>query len=95
MNKKASLAAILLIMPLAVLFSQDIDFKDKKVLLDGNSILKYERVDALQLSFYSLENDDEVLMYKFFDNGTSLKDDDYYVLNFLTEKKKDRVKGLG
>jgi hypothetical protein len=88
MIKKISFAGILLIMPFAFLFSQDINFKDNKVLVDGVPILKYERIDALQYSFYSLENDNEVLMYKFFDNGTSLKNDDYYVLNFLTEKKK-------
>ena len=89
MNKKVSLLGILMAMPFAILFSQDINFKDKQVLLDGKPILKYEKVDALQYSFYSLENDDEVLMYKFMDNGTPrFKDDDYYVLNFLTEKKK-------
>ena len=89
MLKKSILLSILFAMSFGILIGQDIDFKDKKILLDGNPILKYEKVDALQYSFYSLESEDEVLMYKFFDNGTPrYKDDDYYVLNFLTEKKK-------
>ena len=89
MNKKTTLLSILFTITVSSLFAQEVVFKDSKALLDGNPILKYERVDAFQYSFYSLENDDEVLMYKFFDNGTPrFKDDDYYVLNFLTEKKK-------
>jgi hypothetical protein len=68
--------------------AQEISLKDDNVLLDGKTILKYEKINLTQYSFYDL-NDDEILMFKSFDNETpKYIDDDFYVLNFLVAKKK-------
>ena len=69
--------------------AQEVEIKNDKVLLDGNPILKYEKINILQHSFYSLESDDEILLFKQHDNETSeYSDDDYIILNFLLEKTK-------
>jgi hypothetical protein len=68
--------------------AQKIEIKGNDVLLDGNTILKSEKINAGQYSFYSLD-DNEILMYKWFDNETpKYQDDDYYILNFLEQKVK-------
>ncbi|AZB08744.1 hypothetical protein EG344_07830 [Chryseobacterium sp. G0162] len=67
--------------------SQDVSIKDDKVLLDGKQILKAEKINLTQYSFFSMKDDEEVLMYKYMDNETPrYVSDDYFVLNFLTEK---------
>jgi hypothetical protein len=77
-------------------FSQDVTIKDDKVLLDGKQILKAEKINLAQYSFFSMKNDDEILMYKYMDNETpSYVSDDYFILNFLTEKVKIESKDLG
>lgn len=80
-----------------------VEIKDNKVLVDGKEILKYEKINAFQHSFYSLTDDEELLMYKYSDNETqSYHQDDFIILNFLTAKKKiettdvmKAVSGLG
>ncbi|WP_347216314.1 hypothetical protein [Chryseobacterium sp.] len=69
-------------------FSQDVTIKDDKVLLDGKQILKAEKINVAQYSFFSMKDDEEVLMYKFMNNDTHRLDDNYFILNFLTEKTK-------
>lgn len=70
-------------------FSQDITIKDDKVLLDGKQILKAAKINLTQYSFFSMKDDEEVLMYKYMDNETPrYVSDDYFILNFLTEKTK-------
>ena len=89
MNKKAILPGFFFAVFTSTSFAQNVDLKDKQVLLDSKVILKYEKNAGAQYSFYSLENDDEILMFKIFDNETPRnQNDDFYVLNFLTEKKK-------
>ena len=69
--------------------AQEVEIKDDKVLLDGTPILKYEKINILQHSFYSIESDDEILLFKWHDNETSqYNEDDYIILNFLTAKVK-------
>lgn len=69
--------------------SQEIEIKDDKVYLDGKELLRYEKVNVIQHSFYTLKDDEEILLYKEFDNETpKYVDDDYYILNFLQEKIK-------
>lgn len=69
--------------------AQEVEIKDDKVLLDGTQILKYEKINILQHSFYSIESDDEILLFKWHDNETSqYNEDDYIILNFLTAKVK-------
>lgn len=77
-------------------FSQNVTIKDDKVLLDGKQILKAEKLSLAQYSFFSMKNDDEILMYKYMDNETpSYVSDDYFILNFLTEKVKVESRDLG
>lgn len=89
MKTKKLLTLFLLISGLGFYFSQEVVIKDDKVLLDGKQILKAEKINVLQYSFYSMKDDEEILMFRQMDNETpKYMDDDYYVLNFLTEKTK-------
>lgn len=89
MKTKKLLTLFLLISGLGFYFSQEVVIKDDKVLLDGKQILKAEKINVLQYSFYSMKDDKEILMFRQMDNETpKYMDDDYYVLNFLTEKTK-------
>ncbi|WP_374461232.1 hypothetical protein [Chryseobacterium taeanense] len=89
MKTKKLLTSFLLISGLGFYFSQEVVIKDDKVLLDGKQILKAEKINVLQYSFYSMKDDEEILMFRQMDNETpKYMDDDYYVLNFLTEKTK-------
>jgi len=79
----------LLVLSFNFYFTQEVEIKDDKVLLDGKQILKAEKINMVEYSFYNLKSDDEILLYRQMDNETSrYQDDDYYVLNFLTEKVK-------
>ncbi|MCS4305196.1 MULTISPECIES: hypothetical protein [unclassified Chryseobacterium] len=82
-------AFFLLLMGCNLYFSQEVSIKDDKVLLDGKQILKAEKINITQYSFFSMKDDEEVLMYKYMDNETpKYVSDDYFILNFLTEKTK-------
>ncbi|MGU3373333.1 hypothetical protein [Chryseobacterium sp. M5A1_1a] len=83
------LAFFLLMISCNLYFSQEVTIKDDQVLLDGKQILKAEKINVDQYSFFSMKDDEEVLMYRYMDNETPryIKDD-YFILNFLTEKTK-------
>ena len=92
MITKKLLAFSLIISGLNLYFSQDVEIKDDKVLLDGKQILKVEKINVTQYSFYNLKDDEEILLYRSFDNETpTYVNDDYYSLNFLTEKVKVEI----
>ncbi|MFZ4931283.1 hypothetical protein [Chryseobacterium sp. Mn2064] len=96
MTIKRLLAFFLVTISCNLYFSQDVTIKDTKVLLDGKQILKAEKITLAQYSFFSMKNDEEVLLYKYMDNETpSYVSDDYFILNFLTEKVKVESKDLG
>lgn len=83
------LTFFLLMISCNLYFSQDVTIKDDKVLLDGKQILKAEKINVAQYSFFSMKDDEEVLLYRYMDNETpSYVSDDYFILNFLTEKVK-------
>jgi len=83
------LALLSLILSFNFYFAQEVVIKDDKVLLDGKQILKAEKINVAQYSFYTMKDDEEILMYRYMDNETPrYQEDDYYVLNFLTEKTK-------
>lgn len=87
--KKLMLTGLLILMGTVVSNAQEVEIKDDKVLLDGKAILKYEKINVWQHSFYSLVDDEELLMYKYSDNETNkYTEDDFCILNFLTVKKK-------
>ena len=86
MNIKLILAILLFVT--GVSFSQEVELKKEKVYLDGKEILKYEKINSIQYSFFSLE-DEEILHFKLSNNETlHYLEDDYFILNFLNEKKK-------
>ncbi|ROH97434.1 hypothetical protein [Chryseobacterium daecheongense] len=88
MTKKI-LTLFVLLFGLHSYYSQDVVIKDDKVLLDGKQILKAEKINVAQYSFFSMADDEEILLYRYMDNETQgYFDDDFYVLNFLTEKVK-------
>ena len=90
------LAFFLLMISCNIYFSQNVTIKDTKVLLDGKQILKAEKIILAQYSFFSMKNDEEVLLYKYMDNETpTYVSDDYFILNFLTEKVKVESNDLG
>jgi len=89
MITKKLLTFSLLVLSFNFYFTQEVEIKDGKVLLDGKQILKAEKINMVEYSFYNLKSDDEILLFRQMDNETSrYQDDDYYVLNFLTEKVK-------
>ena len=89
MITKKLLTFSLLVLSFNFYLTQEVEIKDDKVLLDGKQILKAEKINMVEYSFYNLKSDDEILLYRQMDNETSrYQDDDYYVLNFLTEKVK-------
>ena len=74
--------------------AQNVEIKDNKVVLDGKDILKYEKISLTQHSFYTL-GDDEILMLKISNNGTfDYRADDYFILHFLTLKAKVQSKSF-
>ncbi|MFP3596986.1 hypothetical protein [Chryseobacterium sp. SIMBA_029] len=93
---------MLLIAGAAFLNAQKIEIKDDKVLLDGKAILKSEKINVFQYSFYTLD-DNEIVMFRMFDNETpQYQADDYYVINFIEQRIKVQctdfsrvVSGLG
>lgn len=77
-------------------FSQDVSIKDDKVMVDGKQILKAEKISLAQYSFFSMKDDQEILLYKYMDNETpSNVRDDFFILNFLTAKVKVESTDLG
>lgn len=93
---------MLLVLGAAFLNAQKIEIKDDNVLLDGKAILKSEKINVFQYSFYTLD-DNEILMFRMFDNETPrYQADDYYVINFIDQRVKVQctdftrvVSGLG
>ena len=87
--KQLLLTITLLISSISFLNAQEVEIKDDKVLFDGTPMLKYEKINVLQHSFYSLQSDDEILLFQWHNNETDqYSDDDYIILNFLTAKTK-------
>lgn len=89
--KKIFFTALLFVLGSSYVMAQEkkVEIKNDKVLADGVAILKYEKINAIQHSFYSLQNDDEILLLRIFNNETpDYVNDDYFSLNFLTEKVK-------
>jgi len=87
MNMKSIFAGMLLAAS-GLCASQEVELKNGQATLDGNPLVRYEKINALQYSFYN-GSDDEILFWKNFDNGTpQYLDDDYFVVNFLGEKIK-------
>ncbi len=69
--------------------AQEVEIKEDKVLLDGKPLMKYEKINTRQHSFYTLDGDTELMMYKWSDNESrDYMEDDFFILNFLTEKIK-------
>lgn len=87
MSKK--ILPFFLLLSLNLYFSQQVVIKDDKVLVDGKQILKAEKIDITQYSFFTIKGDEEILLYRYMDNETPKNVyDDYFILNFLTEKVK-------
>ncbi|MBL3549720.1 hypothetical protein [Chryseobacterium sp. KMC2] len=90
------LALFLLMISCNLYFSQDVSIKDDKVMVDGKQILKAEKISLAQYSFFSMKDDQEILLYKYMDNETpSNVRDDFFILNFLTAKVKVESTDLG
>lgn len=68
--------------------SRPIVIKNDQVLLKGNTILRYKKVMATELSFYNANNE-EVLVYLIKDKSTKLEPyNSYVIINFLQERIK-------
>ncbi|EJL71033.1 hypothetical protein [Chryseobacterium populi] len=89
MTLKKLIPFFLFLLGFNLYFSQEVVIKEDKVLLDGKQILKAEKINVAQYSFFTMKDDEEILLYRYMDNESpKYGDDDYYVLNFLTEKTK-------
>lgn len=70
--------------------AQDValDKKNNTIVIDGAAVLKYTKTNMANWSFYDM-NENEIVFFKLADNGTpSYRDDDYMIINFLTENTK-------
>lgn len=77
------------------LYSQDVKFKDGKVLIDKTETLSYSKTKHLfEWNYYKLDTTDDVMSISYEDNGTSYKGDDYTKLYFPQFKIKIESKGL-
>ncbi|WP_425659553.1 hypothetical protein [Tenacibaculum ascidiaceicola] len=100
MNKKFLLSIAFTILTSSLIFSQKIKFKKGKILVDGKEILKYEkRGFGTEITFYSLDNNDEVANMFQEDNGThNYLDDDYKKMFFAKDEiwvESSRVRARG
>jgi hypothetical protein len=87
---KKILSLLLLTVTLTSTYAQevDVDTKKEEITVDGKLFVKYKRVNAIQISFYTLAGD-EFLFYNYDNNGTiNYNGDDIMTMNFLTAKVK-------
>lgn len=70
MITKKLLTFSLLVLSFNFYFTQEVEIKDDKVFLDGKQILKAEKINMVEYSFYNLKSDDEILLYRQMDNET-------------------------
>lgn len=89
MKKKLILTLLFLTTGILSIYSQEVELKDNKVLLDGKEFLKYEKVNNSQYSFFTLD-DVEFLMYKYqYNHDYNINGGkDYNTYYFITAKKK-------
>lgn len=71
-----------------ILQAQTVEMGGDIIKIDGKEILKFQKNKYGSFSIFNQEGD-ELLMYVLHNNETpSYGQDDYYTLNFLTERKK-------
>lgn len=88
--KKLLLAIVLTMVSGIAIYAQEreVEIDGDKVLLNGKVILKYEKINVAEHSFFTL-NDDEIISYQLMDNGTpKIIEDNYFIINFLEQKTK-------
>lgn len=67
--------------------AQEITIDDSKVMLNGTQILKSEKINSSEYSFYSLSDDEELISFRLHNNETiSYTQDDYFILVFPAAK---------
>lgn len=70
------------------MYGQTVELSDNLIKIDGQAVLKFEKNKMASFSIYNMDGD-ELLMYRLHDNDTPGDgNDDYYILNFIIEKKK-------
>lgn len=65
--------------------AQEVEIKNDQILLDGEYILKYEKINLVTHSIFD-KDDNEILFFQIRDNETpKYAEDDFYILNFTNE----------
>ncbi|WP_407484210.1 hypothetical protein [Elizabethkingia meningoseptica] len=94
MKKKLTLFFLLLLFSFNNMHAQEVSIKDNKIEINNVPVLRYEKVTSEQYSFYNL-NDDEILLFRYNNNETpNYSNDDFIVLNFLSNKRKVETKDI-
>lgn len=76
-------------------FSQKVEFKEGKVLLDGTGVLSYEIKNAKSdISIYKLNTEDEIIFVKWFENST-FSSKAYLRIMFLKEDLELKTTNFG
>jgi len=83
MFKDLTVTFFLLFVGITAAMGQEADIKDEKVMIDGKQILRYEKINIFEQSLFSLDGDEILFLKKATDASF-----DYYILNFVTAKKK-------
>lgn len=74
--------------------AQEVSIKDDKIEINNVPVLRFEKINLEQYSFYNL-NDDEILLFRYNNNETpNNNNDDFIVLNFLNNKRKVESKNI-
>ena len=88
MKKRTIMFFTMLLVLTQTSFGQNVKFKKGKVLVDGKEILTLDR-QLTEATFYSLEDNEEILYLKHESNGTPhYLEDDYIIIFFSNEEIK-------
>lgn len=88
---KSLIVSLLITLSSAHIYGQKVQIKKDQVYLEGKPILKYNKINLAQVSFYSLSGE-EILFYHSVENAIGHKNEEtYVVLNFIPLKTKVRI----
>ncbi|WJJ99266.1 hypothetical protein [Elizabethkingia anophelis] len=94
MKKNLTLFLLLFLFSFSKFSAQEVSIKDDKIEINKVPVLRFEKINLQQYSFYNL-NDDEILLFKYDDNETpNNMNDNFIVLNFLNNKRKVESKNI-
>ncbi len=85
---KSLILTVIFMVTCTFMYAETVELNGNLIKIDGKDVLKFEKNKIASFSIYTIDGE-ELLMYRLHDNETPGDgNDDYYVLNFILEKKK-------